>query len=103
MPESTSANINKDLILREKLAIERTRMANDRTLLSFVRTSLYFSVAAFTLHAMVQIKNGWIIELALWMLAGLILITGLMKFYKSAKLIRESRKHIGNFLLEHDL
>ncbi|MEZ4988037.1 MAG: DUF202 domain-containing protein [Saprospiraceae bacterium] len=35
-----------ELILRDKLAVDRTRMANQRTLLAFVRTGLYFIVAA---------------------------------------------------------
>ena len=43
--DQTEKRINKDLILREKLAIERTDMAIDRTLLSFIRTSLYFVIA----------------------------------------------------------
>ena len=43
--------INKDLILREKLAIERTVMANDRTFLSFVRTALYFAIAGISTGA----------------------------------------------------
>ncbi len=34
--------INKDLILRERVAVERTVMANQRTFLSFLRSSLYF-------------------------------------------------------------
>jgi putative membrane protein len=42
-----SEKIDANLILREKLAIERTEMANDGTLLSFIRTSLYFQSRAF--------------------------------------------------------
>lgn len=39
-------HMNKDLVLREYLAIERTKLANERTLLTYIRTGLYFLVAA---------------------------------------------------------
>jgi putative membrane protein len=45
MDKQTQNNINKDLILMERLALERTAMANDTTLVAFIRTALYFSIA----------------------------------------------------------
>jgi putative membrane protein len=33
---------NKDLILREKLALQRTTLANQSTFLLLLRTSMYF-------------------------------------------------------------
>jgi putative membrane protein len=35
-----------DLILRDTLAIDRTRLANQRTFLAFVRTGIYFIATA---------------------------------------------------------
>lgn len=55
--------INKDLILREKLAIERTDMAIDRTLLSFIRTSLYFAIAGMTVNSLLKVSYGWWLEI----------------------------------------
>lgn len=40
---------SSELILRDHLAIERTRLANERTLLSYIRTSLYLMTAGFGL------------------------------------------------------
>lgn len=37
-------DMKKELILRDTLAIERTHMANQRTLLAFVRTGLYLGI-----------------------------------------------------------
>lgn len=40
-----------ELILRDKLAIDRTHLSNERTLLSYLRTSLYliiFSLVIFS-------------------------------------------------------
>ncbi len=36
---------DEDLVLREKLAAERTHLANERTLLAYARTGLAFLVA----------------------------------------------------------
>lgn len=52
--------MNKDLILRENLAIQRTIMANQTTFLSFIRTSMYFLVAGLSVQNIVQFNTiGW--------------------------------------------
>lgn len=90
--------VNKDLILRESLAIERTKMANDRTLLSFIRTSLYFSIAGITINSLLQLSYGRELEGAFIFIAGLVLVVGVYKYWKSAKKIRESRTRIGGIV-----
>lgn len=45
---------DEQIILRDYLAIERTRLANERTLLSYIRSSLYLLLAAM---AFFQLKN----------------------------------------------
>jgi putative membrane protein len=92
--------INKDLILREKLAIERTEMANDRTFLSFIRTGLYFSIAGITINEVLQLRYGLLLEVVFLILAALIIITGIVKYTTQKRKIRESKKHIGNYKLE---
>ena len=47
MQESTDKFKNEELILRDYLAIERTKLANVRTLFSYIRTSLYLLTAGF--------------------------------------------------------
>ena len=42
------------LILRDHLALERTRLSNERTLLSYVRSSLYLLVGGI---AMIQVEG----------------------------------------------
>lgn len=41
-------NMNKDLVLREHLAFERTKLANETTLQAYFRTGIYFLVAGST-------------------------------------------------------
>jgi putative membrane protein len=95
-----SARINKDLILREKLAIERTAMAIDTTLLSFIRTSLYFTVAGISVNRLIIMKYGFLIEIIFWIFSAMILITGLITYIKQKKKLKENKKHIGNYVLE---
>ena len=92
--------MNKDLVLREYLALERTKLANERTLLTYIRTGLYFLVAGSTL--------GELIETAFWRIAGLPLIAiglligvlGAIRYLRVSRAIRNSSKHIGNASVE---
>ena len=93
--------INKDLILREKLALQRITLANQTTVLSFLRTAMYFSVAGLSTRNVLKIENGVIIEYSFYFVGFLILVLGLINFFKHQKLILENRKHIGNFKLEY--
>lgn len=93
--------INKDLILREKMALQRTVMANQTTFLSFLRTSLYFLVAGLSVRQFLDLKNGLIVEIGLFFFAVLIFSIGLYNFLRNRKLIIESEKHIGNFIIEY--
>ncbi|OBX26705.1 DUF202 domain-containing protein [Gelidibacter algens] len=45
---------DQEVILRDYLAIERTRLANERTLLSYIRSSLYLLLGGI---AFFQLKN----------------------------------------------
>ena len=93
-------SVNKDLILREKLALERTKMANDRTFLSFVRTALYFSIAGISINEVLQLQYGLALEIFFWFMAGLIFTAGLIKYLQQKKRIVEHRKNIGNYQLQ---
>ena len=92
--------MNKDLVLREYLAIERTKLANERTLLTYIRTGLYFLVAGSTL--------GHLIDTAFWNRMGVpIIIVGIIvtalgfaRFIKVNRKIESSKKHVGNASIE---
>lgn len=45
---------DQEVILRDYLAIERTRLANERTLLSYIRSSLYLMLGGI---AFLQLKS----------------------------------------------
>ena len=92
--------INKDLVLREKLAIERTDMAIDRTFLSFIRTSLYFAIGGMTVNSLLKVRYGWWVEILFWILGIVILSIGLFQFKQQKKKLKASKKHIGDYQLE---
>ena len=96
----TEKRINKDLILREKLAIERTDMAIDRTLLSFVRTTLYFVVAGMTVNSLLKVSYGWWLEILFWILGAVILLFGFLNFKRQKKKLKDNERHIGDYKLE---
>jgi len=63
----TSVNPQKseELILRDRLALDRTRLANERTLLAYLRTSLMLLVAGATAVKLVDVNasvviTGWV-------------------------------------------
>lgn len=98
---SINKAINKDLILRERLALQRTILANQSTFLSFLRTSMYFLIAGLSVRNLLKIENGIYIEVLLFAISILILILGIINFFKHKKSILENKKHIGDYQLEY--
>ena len=69
--------VNKDLILRERLALQRTVLANQSTFLSFLRTAMYFLIAGLSLKNVLKIENSIVIEIVLFSVSGIIFIIGI--------------------------
>ncbi|WP_339656493.1 DUF202 domain-containing protein [Flavobacterium frigidarium] len=93
--------IDKKLILRESLALQRTTLANQTTILAFLRTAMYFAVAGLSTRNVLQIENSFLIELAFYAISFLILISGIVNFVKHRKKIEENKKHIGDYKLAY--
>lgn len=98
---SNQKGINKDLILRERLAIQRTILANQSTFLAFLKTSMYFLIAGLSLKNVLKIENSIIIEIVLFSVSGIILLIGLVNYFKHKKSILENKKNIGDYQLEY--
>ncbi len=74
---------NKEkLILRDHLALERTKLANERTLFSYLRTGLYLLTAGIGIFEIKSISHlevlGWIAVFT----GAILLVTGLLRFLK---------------------
>lgn len=91
MLESTDNFINdKELILRDHLALERTKLANERTLFSYIRTSLYLFTAGF---GILQIKSFSHLEYIAWICIPSSIIMFFIGFTRFWKM----RKHLKDF------
>jgi putative membrane protein len=88
LPFGPKFEIKEDIILRDYLALERTRLANERTLMSYLRTSLYLllgGIAFLQLEGFDTIK--WIGHLSL-ALSILILVIGFFRFFRLQKRLK---------------
>jgi len=94
--------MNKDLILRERLAIQRTMMANQSTFLAFLRTSMYFAVAGVSLDQLLRLPGGHVIEYILLVIAAIVLVVGIINYLIQKRRISESMKHIGDYKLDYE-
>jgi putative membrane protein len=90
--------MNKDLILREYLAIERTKLANETTLLAYIRTGLYFLVAGSTIGHLVNTEFWKIVGTPLIVIGLIIMLFGVVRYFRLRKSIEASKKNIGNSL-----
>lgn len=79
---------DKVLIFRDHLALERTKLANVRTLFSYIRTSLYLLTAG---TGILQIKSIARLYLLAWIciIAGIILfVLGLTQYWRMKKYLK---------------
>lgn len=94
--------MNKELILRERLAIQRTRLANQTTLLAFVRTALYFLVAGLTIDNVLNIPSGSLFEVLFIIIALVLVIIGIINYRVNQLRIITSEAKIGKACLYHE-
>lgn len=81
--------ISKELILRDHLAIDRTVLSNESTLLSYIRTSLALIAGGATLIHFFNENYTETIGTILIVIGIVLLIFGYLRFRKMDKLIKE--------------
>lgn len=82
---------NNNLILRDYLALERTKLANVRTLFSYIRTSLYLLTAGIGIF---QIKSISRLDGLAW----LCIIFGIILFCLGFIRYWQMRKHLKRYM-----
>jgi putative membrane protein len=70
----------EELILRDHLAIDRTRLANERTLLAYLRTSLMMLVAGATAVKLVDVNMSVVVTG--WLFIGFGAIVGVVGIWR---------------------
>nr|WP_282042130.1 DUF202 domain-containing protein [Winogradskyella flava] len=71
---------DQQVILRDYLAIERTRLANERTLLSYVRSSLYLLLGSIAFFQLKEFTNFKYLALTALVFSVIFFIIGLYRF-----------------------
>ncbi|WP_194777859.1 YidH family protein [Pararhodonellum marinum] len=78
-----------ELIVRDYLARQRTTMANDRTLLSYIRTSLYFLVSGTALMEVEVLDHISDLGYLSFALSIFLVILGFVNFFKVRKKLKK--------------
>ena len=81
---------DSEVILRDYLAIERTRLANERTLLSYIRSSLYLLLGGIAFFQLKGFPNFKYLGLFSLFFSALFFIIGLYRFI----LLKKSLKRL---------
>ncbi|MFN7116662.1 MAG: YidH family protein [Saprospiraceae bacterium] len=93
MPQAVENQEKLDLILRDTLAIERTRLANERTLLAFFRTGLSLIVTALAIFEFKEdpwyMRSAW----GLIILGAAVIIFGVISYIITKRRIANSYKN----------
>ena len=82
-------NKKEDLIVRDWLAIERTKLANERTFLAYFRTSLFIFVSAITIVKIQILAPLRPMSYFLFALSPTLFVFGLSRYLKVKKKIEE--------------
>lgn len=73
-------NPDQNVILRDYLAIERTRLANERTLLSYVRSSLYLLLGSIGFFQLKDYPNFKYLAVTALIFSGIFFAIGVYRF-----------------------
>jgi putative membrane protein len=87
---------DEEIILRDYLAIERTRLANERTLLSYIRSSLYLILGGIAFLQLEGFSNIKYLGLLSLLLSVIFLVIGVYRFM----LLKKSLKNL-YYKMEH--
>ncbi|GAB1857072.1 DUF202 domain-containing protein [Flavobacteriaceae bacterium MHTCC 0001] len=71
---------DEKVILRDYLAIERTRLANERTLLSYIRSSLYLLLGSIAFFQLKDFPNFKYLALVSLVFSVLFFVIGVYRF-----------------------
>lgn len=91
---------NRDeIILRDYLAMERTKLANERTLLSYIRSSLYLLLGGI---AIIQLEGFEGIKFIGYISLGLTIILVIIGIYRFQKLNRQLKNYYSQIELMYE-
>jgi putative membrane protein len=93
MSDLKTYNTNEEMILRDYLALDRTKLANERTLLAYMRTVIGLVASAFGMIEIIDVAWARNLGYVFLVLAPVCLFFGIWHFIKvKTKLDRAEKK-----------
>ncbi|MCC5936988.1 MAG: DUF202 domain-containing protein [Lunatimonas sp.] len=83
--------IEEELIVRDFLARQRTKLANDRTLLAYIRTSLYFLVSGTALIKVEDLENVREFGYLSFLISILLVALGFVNFFRLKRKLEKGK------------
>ena len=80
---------NTDMTLRDFLALDRTKLANERTYLGYMRTFISLLAAGVGFIRFIEIEMVKYVGIALCLISPLFLIVGTWKYYSMKNEIKK--------------
>ena len=81
-------SFQKDMILRDYLALDRTVLANERTLLAYLRTAIGLLAGGFGLVQLLDTAAAVVIGWSLMIIAPFFLVVGVYRYFKTRKKLK---------------
>jgi putative membrane protein len=81
---------DEKVILRDYLSIERTRLANERTLLSYIRSSLYLLLGGIAFFQLKEFSNFEFLGMLSLFFSSIFFVIGIYRF----TLLKKSLKRL---------
>lgn len=79
--------VNEKLILRDHLALQRTKLANERTLLTYIRSALYLIIAGIAFLNVREFEHIPYLGYLCLIFSGLLFIVGIIRYLQLKKQI----------------
>ncbi|MFK8101559.1 MAG: DUF202 domain-containing protein [Saprospiraceae bacterium] len=74
--------------IKDILAVDRTKLANQRTLLAYIRTSFYFIGLGLTILGIESFEKLKFLAVPLFIISPIIILVGIISYYQERKKIR---------------
>lgn len=84
---------DEEIILRDYLAIERTRLANERTLLSYIRSSLYLLLGGIAFFQLKNFPDFKYLALLALVFSAIFFVIGIYRFTLLKKSLKKLYYH----------
>ena len=78
-------DVKEKIILRDHLALQRTKLANERTLLTYVRSALYLIIAGIAFLGMNDFENMPYVGIICLVVSAILLLIGGIRFIQLKK------------------